>query len=183
MAKAALFGVLVVLAVASGCGDDDFNDDASSLRPADEILGERAEDNSENVAVGARIEADGVAIVVSDMQVGGDDFGPWLEVTVRAENHGEDTYNPNLAIVCDGAAEEGGWQADSTYDLNGELPKDSFNEGVVYLLLPEDPRTQEPVPECEGPAFVRVATSDGGGSDVTIDQALIDEMNAKRITG
>lgn len=176
--------------VVAACGGDDDSSNGGALRPADEVLGERAADDAADALLGDSVELEDVTVTVTDLVVGGDDFGPWLEVTVRAENRGEDTSNPYLAIVCNGSVEEGGWQADSTYDLNGELPGGSFNEGVVNLLLPEDPRTQDPVPECATPAVVRVTMNGGfvmdGDEGSTVDYPVGDdvvaEMNARRLT-
>ena len=164
---------------------------SGDLRSAGEVLAERAAAAAKDVTLGQTVSlAPKVTVVVTRMTLGGDDLGPWLSVSVRAENRsGDSVTNPVLAIYCKGESEGGGWQADSTYSLGDELPSGSFAQGDVNLLLPKDGRTGEAVPACVLPATVRVTD----GSTVTIEgnqtspsydypiaRSLVTELNARR---
>ena len=132
-------------------------DDGVELRPADEVEAEAILASAQTAELGEPFElAAGLTIAVTAMEVRGDDAGPWLAVTARVENRTTDELSvPAMAILCDGSAEEGGWQADSTLALYDSLPSGSFLEGVVHLLLPYDGRYGEPRVECADPAVVR----------------------------
>ena len=135
-------------------------DDGVELRPADEVEAEAILANAQTAELGEPFElAAGLTIAVTAMEVRGDDAGPWLAVTARVENRTTDELSvPAMAILCDGSAEEGGWQADSTLALYDSLPSGSFLEGVVHLLLPHDGRYGEPRAECAEPAVVKIST-------------------------
>lgn len=187
-----------LVVVLAACGGGDHNGAASSnapseetLRPADEVLSEREASKSLDLSVGEPVDfGDDIRVTVTGMTVGGDDLGPWLAVDVRAENRGdEDASNPLLAIVCDGSDMEGGWQADSTYDLNGTLPAGSYSEGTVHLLVPGDGRFGEARPTCDAPAVVRVRPNsftvtltddkpEEQSADLPIEDALLVSLNA-----
>ena len=87
-----------------------------------------------------------------------------------------------MAILCDGSAGEGGWQAGSTLALYDSLPSGSFLEGVVHLLLPYDGRYGEPRVECADPAVVKISTwvASAGDRDavVEIPADLVAALNA-----
>lgn len=207
-----LVGLAALTLVLGACGGDDDatsgdevgaetspnaeatdGDTGQDLRPADEVIAEEEASASMDGEIGEDIDlGEGLTVTVQAMRAGGDDLGPWLEVDVRAENRGEEELtNPELAIVCDGGAETGGWQADSTFDLGDELPAGSFHEGTVHLLLPEDGRYGEPVPECGSPAYVRISpyatvVVDGQeppAADVEIPVDILEQLNSARLTG
>ena len=159
-------------------------DDGVELRPADEVEAEAILANAQTGELGEPFElAAGLTIAVTAMEVGGDDAGPWLAVTARVENRTTDELSvPAMAILCDGSAEEGGWQAGSTLALYDSLPSGSFLEGVVHLLLPYDGRYGEPRAECAEPAVVKISTwvASTGDRDavVEIPAELVAALNA-----
>lgn len=160
------------------------------LKPAEQVEGERIKENNKNnyqADFGEKIDlGSGLTITISDPKIGGDDLGPWLDVSARAENSGEeDESNPTLSIICEGSPEEGGWQADSTFSLADSLPSGSFNEGRVNLLAPSDGRYGEPAPDCKTPALIRITklsiTINGNPKaiDIPLPDELIQQLNAK----
>ena len=159
-------------------------DDGVELRPADEVEAEAILANAQTAELGEPFElAAGLTIAVTAMEVRGDDAGPWLAVTARVENRTTDELSvPAMAILCDGSAGEGGWQAGSTLALYDSLPSGSFLEGVVHLLLPYDGRYGEPRVECADPAVVKISTwvASAGDRDavVEIPADLVAALNA-----
>ncbi len=183
-----------VLLTLGACGGDDSggaadtspaatDTSAGELRPAEDVRADEAM-SGERHAMGDTVEFGGASITLSAPVVGGDDFGPWLEVTFRAENAGDEPVAPfEVSMLCTGNTEEGGTQMGGTYPWNAELPAQSFDEGTVHILLPGDGRFGEPRQECISPAVVKV---DQVGAFIgeqprelwAIDDALIAEMNA-----
>jgi hypothetical protein len=80
------------------------------------VVADQKTAQAQHPALGQAVDlGDGITAVVTGYHVGGDESGPWLEVNVRAENHGaKNATNPEAAIVCAGSADSGGWQAAST---------------------------------------------------------------------
>ena len=163
--KLAAATLVPVVFLASGCGDGDDEKPEGpnpSLRDADDVEEGQAAEVADEVEVGefGDLTAD-TRVSVTAMQVGGDDLGPWLEVSVRFENASDDVaYIPDAGIVCAGSVEQGGYQAGSTVSLGEEVPRGSFKEGVLNLMVPGDSRTGEVVPPCAGPAFVQFTGED-----------------------
>ena len=64
------------------------------LKPAEQVEGERIKENNKNnyqADFGEKIDlGSGLTITISDPKIGGDDLGPWLDVSARAENSGEE---------------------------------------------------------------------------------------------
>lgn len=169
-------------------GDDEeaseLLDDGVELRPADEVEAEEILANAQTAELGEPFElAAGLTIAVTAMEVRGDDAGPWLAVTARVENRTADELSvPGMAILCDGSAEEGGWQAGSTLALYDSLPSGSFLEGVVHLLLPYDGRYGEPRVACADPAVVKISAwvASAGDRDAVVEVPadLVAALNA-----
>lgn len=153
-------------------------DASGELRPADEVVAERAVEASLPGAIGEPIQlTTGLTVTVQSLAVGGDDGGPWIAADIRTENTAEETTNPNVEIFCAGSSENGSWQADSTFNLFDSLPTGTFNEGTIHLLLPGDGRFGEEIPVCNTPAIVRVSDfSSGTSADFPIPDALINEL-------
>lgn len=162
---AAALGAVLLLA---GCGNDDDPADAApdpteasdatdgsadrdpnnDLRDADEVLQEAERDGAEDAEIGQPAKLGDVTVTVSDIALESAEGAPGtddeaiLRVQLRAENHGdEQVEGVEVAVLCaDGA--EGGWYADSTFDMYEPLPPGTFREGVLELGVPigcEDP--------------------------------------------
>lgn len=155
---ATALGLALLLA---GCGDDQSSDNPdTSLKNADEVRSqEQAGQNAraKTVDLGEFVElGSGLRLSASKVVVGGDELGPWLIATVRIENSSdEEAAPPDGGIICSNATEPGGSQAGSTLDVSGGLPAESFAEGTLNLLLPEDGRYGEKIQDCQGPAFLQ----------------------------
>lgn len=97
-------------------------------------------------------------VTVSNPVIGSDADGPFLTLTVRAENTtAADVRSPRFQLRCSGNPAGGAWLTTSTFKQDDAVPSLSFNEGILSLLLPGDDRLGEPRPSCTPPATV-VAT-------------------------
>jgi hypothetical protein len=189
MRTIAAIAMTLILVACGGNAEKDKPDE--SLRNADDVKASETAAATTTVEIGEFAPlSDGAEEVgrvsVTKLKVGGDDLGPWLEASVRFENTTDEEGNlAEVGIWCKGATESGGWQADSTLDLNATIPAKSYKEGVVNLPLSDDPRTGEPVPECETPAFIQftplVTVGDVEPVQVRIPNDLIAKLNDKRV--
>jgi hypothetical protein len=180
---AALAVVLSGLLVA-GCGSEEKSSDEpnSALKNADDVEASQEAAAAQEVDLGKFGDlSDDTRVSVTAMKVGGDDLGPWLEVSIRFENAAKvDAAVPVTGIVCKGSAEPGENQAGSTLDSGDPVPAGSFKEGVLNLLVPGEGRTGEPVPVCDGPAFVQVTGEDPETSaDKVVRVPVADEVLAQ----
>jgi hypothetical protein len=196
--------LLTVAAVVSltscGGGDDGDSPAAQSstggeLRNADEVRADEQSAAAAKATVGTPVTVEDLTgesksdVTVSALKIGGDDAGPWLEITVVVANPSDKVSTiPRLGIVCTGSPEVGGNQAGGTLHNEGtEIPAKSKDEGKLRLLLPGDSRTGEVVPECPTPAVIRIyyglisqGTKFGKTAELTIPDAMITKLNAKR---
>ena len=125
------------------------------LRPADEARADNAFDRMVFHELGEEVEVGDVTVTITGFAVEPDDQSGLLAVTARVANSSEgESSVPELAVMCTGNPEEGGWMADSTLSLYDTLPAKSFDEGTVILNVPGDGRYGERVPECVGPAVI-----------------------------
>jgi len=165
-----------------GMGEDSemsFDDEDSSdttiggeLTPAEEARAERELSGATTAEVGETIDlGDGMSVVVSSISVG-QEGSVALGVDVRAENRGEDGYSPTLAIRCSGSTDRGARLGGPRgYEPNEEMPSGSFEEGTVYLTLPQD--------GCDTPAYLFVEKYldfDGETAKIRIDDDLVEEL-------
>lgn len=173
----AVLALLLTAACAGGSESSDKPDD-SLKNDADATVAPSA---GETLKVGQFAEGKYIGrIQVSAIKVGGDDLGPWLEATVRMENSGDEALSPaQLDLVCTGDKETIGYQADSTFDFNEEVPPGSFREGVANLLIAGDPRTGEPTTECATPAYIEITPVVSIGDDPQPKFAVPDEFIAE----
>jgi hypothetical protein len=174
----------------AGCGSGDENKSSNkpnfSLKNGDKVEESEAAAAAKVVQVGdfGDLPGDG-RVSVTAMKVGGDDLGPWLEVSMRVENASNETAGvPDTGIVCTGSSDQGGYQADSTLLLSDEIPAGSFKEGILNLMVPGDSRTGEPAMPCTAPAFVQITGEDSQTFETTavrvpIAEDVIAELNAK----
>ncbi|MGH8895330.1 MAG: hypothetical protein ACRDWY_18785 [Actinomycetes bacterium] len=181
--RLAVAAVALLLTSACGGGSESSDKPDNSLRnDADATLAPSA---GKTLKVGEFAEGKYIGrIQVSAIKVGGDDLGPWLEATVRMENSGNEALSPaQLDVVCTGDKEPGGYQIDSTFDFNKEIPAESFREGVTNLLFAGAPRTGEPTTECATPAFIEITPAVSIGDDpqpkYAIPDNVIADINAK----
>jgi hypothetical protein len=182
--RRAILAVAIAVWAGSACGGDDSSSDPGELRPAESVRSEEAM-AGEHHEMGSGTEVGDATITLSNPAVDGDDFGPWLEVTVRIENHSDETLAPfEFGILCSGSDEEGGAQAEGTLPWAAEIPAGTFDEGTVHLLLPSDGRYGEPRPDCVTPAVIEVEQTGvfvGDEQPVALwalDDELIVAMNA-----
>jgi len=190
LAAIAMTMTMTMILVACGGGADQDQPD-ESLRNADDVEASENAAGTTTVDVGEFAPlSDGAEevgrVAVTKLKVGGDGLGRWLEASVRVENTTDEDGNlPDAGIWCKGATESGGWQIDSTIDLNSTIPAKSYKEGVVNLPLSDDGRTGEPVPECKTPAFIRFTPTVWVGevelAQVRVPDDLIAKLNDKRV--
>jgi hypothetical protein len=139
------------------------------------------------VELGERIDLGNKTSVVLTAPTVIDNFGVLLQVHVRAENSAKDEhYTPDIDLVCAGSTEDGGWQANSTFNPQRPLPAGSYAEGDINLIIPGDQRAGGAVPECATPAYLQVVpwtvmqTGDPDIFRIPLDDTLIAELNAQR---
>lgn len=179
--RSSLRRVVVPLVVSAcfsvaGCGGSEGTAEPNlDLQPAGSVLVMEASPQAS--PLGQMLDIDSSSrFTVTEIRVGGDDYGPWLEVDVRGEAAKDAGFLPYaIAIRCTSSAETGGWQADSTVSPGQEIPKGAYLEGTFNLLLPGDGRYGEPVPECTPPAFIEVGSSPSGW--FAIPAQLVDQLN------
>lgn len=179
--------LLAIVVLATSCSSTSSGSTTTpGLRSADSIRANEAVGGTP-ATFGTIATLAGVAITASDPVANSDESGPWLTVTVHAENPTDgDLPSPFFAVHCAGVPDGGGFLASSTFSSDG-LPAKSFDDGHVDLLLPGDGRFGEPRPTCSTPAVLVAVPSNGG---VTFDgqpsdslawpipDAVIDELNA-----
>ncbi len=173
-----IIAAAVIVVVLNSCGGSDTADTSpnTALPPAESVRTEERQTGA--IGVGELADTGyGARVGVMGFAVGGDDAGPWLETDIRVEAVEEGAAVPTMGIVCGGNTELGGWQAGSTIEQAAAVPTGSFDEGTVNLLLPGDGRYGEPIPACEGPAFVQIDALDGPLS-VEIPGDVLDELVA-----
>jgi hypothetical protein len=97
-------------------------------------------------------------VTVSNPVIESDADGPFLTLTVRAENTTPaDVQSPQFQLRCSGNPTGGTWLTTSTFKQEDPVLSLSFNEGTLSLLLPGDDRLGGPRPSCTPPATI-VAT-------------------------
>lgn len=173
----AVTALLLVSACSGGSGSSDEPND--SLMDEDDA--DTAPSSGETLEIGQFAEGEFIGrIQISSIEVGGDDLGPWLEATIRMENSDDEPLSPaQLDLVCTGDEEAVGYQADSTFDFNEQIPAESFREGVANLLIAGDPRTGEPTTECVTPAFIQITPVVSIGDDPQPKFAVPDDVIAQ----
>ncbi len=179
---------VVVLAVAIASCSSTSNSDASiAPQPVDTVRTNAA--NGAPATFGVPAAVGDLKITVSDPVIETDESGPWLTLTVRAENRsqgGERT--PQFELRCSGSASGGSWLETSTFKQGEPVPPGSFNAGTISLLMPGDERLGAPRQSCASPATV-VATlltfdNTGAGPPVqkrvgwAVPDELVDQLNA-----
>ena len=128
-------------------------------------------------------------VTVSNPVIESDADGPFLTLTVRAENTTPaDVQSPQFQLRCSGNPAGGAWLTTSTFKQEDPVLSLSFNEGTLSLLVPGDDRLGGPRPACTAPATV-VAThivfdNTGAGPPKekriawAVPDALIAQLNA-----
>jgi hypothetical protein len=97
-------------------------------------------------------------VTVSNPLVDSDTDGPFLTLTVRAENTtSADVPSPQFQLLCSGNPTGGAWLTTSTFKQEDPVLSLSFSEGTLSLLVPGDDRAGGSKPSCAPPATV-VAT-------------------------
>lgn len=178
--------VVVAVTAISSCSSTGESDTSLDLQPVDTVR-----TNASNGAAATF----GVPAVVGDLKVTAsnpvvetDESGPWLTVTVRAENQSPgDVQSPQFELRCSGSSSGGTWLETSTFEQGEPVPAGSFTAGNISLLIPGDEQIGEPTPSCATPATV-VATvlafdNAGAGAPVqkrvgwAVPDELVEELN------
>lgn len=161
----------------AACGSDDGDE---PLRNAGDVREEERAESAIDAEIGEQFEFEGMDVEIIAVAPGGDDSGAWLEVEVRVENSTDDELAiPEFDLKCAGDPEGGGWQADSTFPMYEPLPAKSYEEGVLNLIVPGQPRTGEPNTPCATPAFIEVAPLSYVGEPTIARVAIPDDVIAQ----
>ena len=131
----------------------------------------------------------GLQLTASDPVIGSDGDGPWLTVTVHADNRSRgDVRTPQFELRCSGSSAGGSWLEASTFKPGDPVPAGSLLDGSVSLVMPGDDRLGQPRPSCAAPAVVvaslLVFDDTGAGAPVqkrlvwSVPDELVDQLNA-----
>ena len=175
--------LLVLVSIAScilfaGCsGTQSDSQPNLGLRPAGSVVIEDA--LRQATPLGDMVNFDSTSrFTVQSFVVGGDELGPWLETKIRGEAADAIGALPvDIAIRCASSSETGGWQVSSTVSLGQEIPKGTFLDGTIALLLPDDGRYGDQIETCESPALIEVGTD--GKFWFAIPEDVIAELNSR----
>jgi hypothetical protein len=179
--------VVAMIAISSRSASGD-TETSVAPQPADSVRPNPF--NGTAATFGEPADVGDMKVTASGPVVETDEAGPWLTVTVRAENRSAgDVQTPQFELRCSGSSAGGSWLEISTFTPGAPVPSGSFNEGTISLLVPGDERLGEPRPACDAPATI-VATllafdnTGAGGAPVqkrvgwTVPDELVDELNA-----
>ncbi|HEY7627902.1 MAG TPA: hypothetical protein VH761_12570 [Ilumatobacteraceae bacterium] len=179
--------VLALLAVVlASCSSDGKSAPSTVPPPAASAVAEPAEGTT---AFGEPAVLGELTITARDPLIESDESGPWLTITVRADNSSvSDVPSPTFELRCAGSAAGGAWLTSSTFDQQDPVPYSSFKEGTVSLLLPGDEHPGGPRQPCATPATVvaTILAFDAAGAgqpkpqrvEWVVPDALVDELNA-----
>lgn len=179
--------VVVLVVAISSCSSTGESDASTAPPSVDSVRTNPANGASPTFGVAAALGD--LKVTISDPVVEADESGPWLTVTVRAENRSPGSVQPpQVALRCSGSSALGAWLTTSTFKQEEPVPAGSFIEGTISLLLPGDERLGEPRPACATPATV-IAThltfdTNGAGPPVekriawAVPDELVGELNA-----
>jgi hypothetical protein len=177
----------VAMIAISSCSSSDETETSIASQPVDSVRSNPA--NGAAVTFGEPADVGDMKVTASDPVVETDESGPWLTVTIRAENRSAgDVQTPQFELRCSGSSAGGSWLGISTFIQGAPVPSGSFSEGTISLVVPGDERLGEPRPSCAAPATVvaSLLTFDntGAGAPVqkrvgwTVPEELVDELNA-----
>jgi hypothetical protein len=160
----------------SGSGGATDTTVGGELRPSGEAQAEKELSSATTAAIGQTVDlGDGISVVVSGLALGEAYGDPAVAVTLRVENRGDDSQNPNVGVRCAGSTDDGMATSDgSSYETWAELSSGSFSEGVINVLPPSGSI-------CQGPAYVWITpvfSFDDTAVKVPIDEALLAQLNA-----
>jgi hypothetical protein len=178
--------VLSVLAI-SACSSTDKTDTSTVPPPADTAGPHIVGGTPATFGVAAAIG--GLDVTASDPAIGSDADGPWVTLTVHADNRSQGIVRaPQFEVRCAGSSRGGSWLQVSTFEPGTEVPAGSLKDGSVSLAVPGDDRLGQPRPSCPTPAVVvaslLVFDNTGAGAPVQkklvweIPDALVAQLNA-----
>lgn len=124
---------------------------------------------------GAPASVGDLQVTASNPVVGSDDTGPWLTLTVRAENQSPaDTAAPQFQLRCSGSTAGGAWLPTSTFKQDQSVPAGAASEGTLSLLLPGDEHLGVARPLCATPATVVAThlTFDNNGAGAPVEKRV-----------
>ncbi len=175
---------MIAISSCSSAGD---TETSIAPQPADSVRPNPA--NGTPATFGEPADVGDMKVTASDPVVETDEAGPWLTVTVRAENRSAgDVQTPQFELRCSGSSAGGSWMTTSTFIPGAPVPSGSFDEGTISLLMPGDERLGEPRPSCAAPATVvaTLLTFDNAGAGAPVQKRvgwvvpdeLVDQLNA-----
>jgi hypothetical protein len=178
--------VVGVMAISS-CSSTSESDASSAPAPVDSVRPSAA--NGTPATFGDSATLGDLKVTATNPVVETDETGPWLTLTMRAENETLGTIqSPQLELRCSGSAAGGSWMEISTFKPGEPVPANSFSEGTVSLLMPGDDRLGQPRPSCATPATVvaSLLVFDNAGASPpaqkrlgwAVPDELIDQLNA-----
>jgi hypothetical protein len=180
--------VAVAMIALAACSSSSDTDESVAPEPVDSVP--RANPaNGTPATFGVPADVGDLKVTASDPVIGTDDGGPWLTVTVRAENRSAvDVQSPQFELRCSGSNAGGSWMETSTFIPGQPVPTGSSSDGTINLLLPGDKRTGQPRASCTAPATVvaSLLTFDNAGASAPVQKRvgwavpdeLVDQLNA-----
>jgi hypothetical protein len=146
--------------------------DSSDAPQPTESIGANESAADERATFGQPAGMGELQVTASDPIADGDADGPFLTVTVRAENSTtQEQQAPLFELHCSGNPAAGAWLNGSAYVQQGLVPAGSLSEGTVSLLVPGDDHQGAPRPACATPATVvaRILRVDDNGQQADLE--------------
>jgi hypothetical protein len=178
--------VVSVLAI-SACSSTSKSDTPTVPPPADTVRSTALGGTPATFGVPAAVGA--LKVTSSDPTIGSDADGPWLTVTVHADNSSPGVVQaPQFELRCSGSSAGGTWLQASTFKPGDPMPARSIKDGTINLVIPGDDRLGQPRPSCATPATVVASLlvfDDTGASPPAqkrlawaVPDELVDQLNA-----
>ena len=142
------------------------SDDSSDVSQPTESIGANEAAADERATFGQAAGMGELQVTASNPVADSDPDGPFLTMTVHAENStNQEQQAPLFELHCAGSPAAGAWLNGTTYVQQGPVAAGSFAEGTVSLLVPGDDHQGGPRPACATPATVvaRVPRVDDNG--------------------
>lgn len=177
---------------AAGCGDADSSPGDAGPGPDETFMTSYIEvEGPELAELGEYADlGDGLRVRLDATGVDNDTQGPWMDVTVRAENDGQTPRpEPLVTLYCEQSDDGGGqrWSEEDGPGVAGTIDPGDTYEADLDLLLPGDTQMGDVIPECEGSAYLEAATYGDDPNNALssaqweVPEAFIDELNEDRL--
>jgi hypothetical protein len=165
--------VVVAVAAISSCSSTGESGASIAPQPVDTVRTNAA--NGAAATFGVPAVVGDLKITASNPVVETDEGGPWLTLTVRAENRSpSDVQSPQLELRCAGSSSGGTWLETSTFKQGEPVPAGAFTTGNISLLVPGDERLGDPRPSCATPATVvaTILAFDNAGASAPVQKRV-----------